>query len=123
VTLETIYEVAHETGEIPDKEAVGEVILTTVELDRQIDEQIATLESDYWLEQAQRYLLPTPNDQAYIHSTRDKRLLYLSEETLNSLRSAVRKEQKERSENFRTRATLAIGITGSLIGLVAALKK
>jgi hypothetical protein len=123
VTLEAMYEVAHETGEIPDKEVMGKEILNTVELNRQIDEHIAILESDYWLEQAQRYLLPTPNDEAYIPSKLDKRFSYLDEETLTSLRAAVRKEQKERSENFRIWATLVVGIIGALIGLVAVLKK
>jgi len=110
VTIEAIREVAHETGEIPDKEAMEKEMLNTIALDRQIDEHIAILESGYWLDQAQRYLLPTPNDQAYIPSKLDKRFHYFDEETLTSLRSAVRKEQKERSENFRTWATLAVGI-------------
>src|ERR1700733_12426037 len=123
VTLEAICEVAYETGEIPDKEAIGKEILSTVKLNRQIDEQIAILESDYWLEQAQRYLLLTPNDEAYIPSKLDRRFHYFDENTLTSLRSSVRKEQKERSENFRIWATLAIGIIGALIGLVAVLKE
>ncbi|SRR5713226_289761 len=123
VTLEAIYEVAHETGEMPNKEAIGKEILSTVELNRQIDEHIAILESDYWLEQAQRYLLPAPNDEAYIPSNLDRRFRYFDENTMASLRSSVRKEQKERSENFRTWATLAIGVIGALIGLVAMLKK
>ena len=123
VTFEAIQEVALETGEIPDKEAIKQEILSTAELNRQIDEQIAVLESNYWLEQAQRYLLPTPNDEAYIRSKLDRRFSYLDEETLTSLRSGVRKEQKERSENFRTWATLVVGIIGALIGLVAVLKK
>jgi hypothetical protein len=123
VTFEAIREVAHETGEISNKEAIEKEILSTVELNRQIDEHIAILESDYWLEQAQRYLLPTPTDQAYIPSKLDRRFHYFDEVTLTSLRSAVRKEQKERSENFRVWATLAVGIIGALIGLVAMLKK
>ncbi|MEH2627385.1 hypothetical protein V1292_005440 [Bradyrhizobium sp. AZCC 1719] len=123
VTYEALREVAHETGEIPDKEVIREEILNTVKLNREMDERIAILESDYWLDQAQRYLLPTPNDQAYIRSKLDKRFSYFDEETLAALRSAVRKEQKERSENFRTWATLAIGIIGALIGLAAMLKK
>lgn len=54
VTFEAICEVAHETGEMPNKEAIGKEILSTVELNRQIYEHIAILESDYWLEQARR---------------------------------------------------------------------
>jgi flagellar motor component MotA len=92
-------------------------------LHREIDERIAILESHYWLEQAERYLLPRSNHQAYIPSKLHKILHYLDEEALTSLRSAVRKEQKERSENFRTWTALAVGIIGALIGLVAALKK
>ncbi len=122
-TFEAISEVAHETGEIPNKDAIGEEILNTVELNRQIDEQIAFLESGYWLEQAQRYFLPTPDNEAYIPSKLDRRFTYFDEKTLTSLRSAVRKEQKEHSENFRVWATLAVGIIGALIGLVAVLKK
>jgi hypothetical protein len=123
VTFEAIIEVAHETGEMPDKEAMKEEILNAVGLNRKIDEHIAVLESDYWLEQAQRYLLPMPNEEAFIRSKVDKRFTYLDGDALNSLRSVVRKEQKERSENFRTWATLALGIIGALIGLVAVLKK
>ena len=123
VTIQAILEVAHETGEIPDKEAMEKELINSIELNRQIDEHIAILESNYWLDEAQRYLLPTPNDQAYIPSKLDKRFSYFDEETLASLRSAVRKEQKERSENFRTWATVAIGIIGALIGLASALKK
>ncbi|MGY2905244.1 hypothetical protein [Bradyrhizobium sp. URHC0002] len=122
-TFEAMYEVAQETGEIPDGEAVKEEILNTVESDRLIAEQIAILESNYWLDQAQRYLLPMPNDEAYIPAKQDRRFHYIDQETLTSLRSAVRKEQKERSENFRTWATLVLGIIGALIGLVAMLKK
>jgi hypothetical protein len=123
VTFEAIFEIAHETGEIPDKRALRKEIFSTVELNRQIDEQIAVLETDYWLELAQRYLLPTPSDEAYIHSKLDRRFTYFDENTLASLRSSVRKEQKERSENFRTWATLVIGVIGALIGLVAVIKK
>jgi len=123
VTIQAILEVAHETGEIPDKEAMEKELINSIELNRQIDEHIAILESNYWLDEAQRYLLPTPNDQAYIPSKLDKRFSYFDEETLASLRSAVRKEQKERSENFRTWATVAIGIIGALFGLASALKK
>jgi hypothetical protein len=123
VTIEAIYEVTHETGEVPDKEAIGSAILSTEELNREIHEQIAILETNYWLGQALRYLLPTPGHEAYIPSKLDKRFLYFDEKTLTSLRSEVRREQKERFENFRTWATLAIGIIGALIGLVAVLKK
>lgn len=123
VTIEAIFEVAQEAGDIPDKEAVKEEILNTIKSDRLIDEQIAILESNYWLDQAQRYLIPTPNDEAYITAKQDRRFHYFDQETLASLRSAVRKEQKERSENFRTWATLILGIIGALIGLVATLKK
>ena len=123
VTIDAIYEVAHETGEIPDKEIIGKEILSTVELNRQIDEEIAIVETRYWTDQAQRYLLPTPHDDAYIPSKLDRRFHYFDANALASLRSSVRKEQKERSENFRTWATLAIGIIGALIGLVAVLKK
>jgi hypothetical protein len=48
---------------------------------------------------------------------------YFDEETLTALRAIVRKEHKERSENFRSWTTLTIGIIGALIGLVAMLKK
>jgi hypothetical protein len=123
VTIQAVYEIAHETGKLPSRSAIGSEILETQELNDQIDEHIAILESDYWLEQAQRHLLPTPNDDAYIVSKLDKRFHYFNEETLTSLRAAVRKEQKERSENFRIWATLVIGILGALIGLIAVLKK
>ena len=124
VTVEAICEVADETGDVPDKEAIGKEIDSTNEVNRQVDERIAVLESNYWLEQAQRYLLPTPNGEAYIPSKKlGLRFHYFDEKTLTSLRSEVRKEQKERSETFRTWATLAVGIIGALIGLVAVLKK
>jgi len=66
MTIKAIHEVAHETGEIPNKDAAKKEILNTDELNRQIGDHIAILETNYWLEKAQRCLLPTPNDEAYI---------------------------------------------------------
>lgn len=123
VTIRAIYEVAHETGAIPDNESIRKEILNSIELGRQIDEHIAILESNYWLDRAEHYLLRTPDDLSYIPSKLDKRFHYFDEETLASLRCAVRKNQKERSESFRTWAMLAVCITSAGIGFVAMLKK
>jgi hypothetical protein len=102
--------------------------MTNIEANRAIDEYIAVLETDYWVDRSQRYLLPTPNDEAYVKTkyfARDVKrpFHYFNNETLTALRAIVRKEQKERSENFRSWATLTIGTIGALIGLVAMLKR
>jgi hypothetical protein len=48
---------------------------------------------------------------------------YLKHDVIVELRSAIRKEKKERREVWQSWAALSIGLTGALIGLVAALKK
>ncbi|MGM4904671.1 hypothetical protein AB8B21_13790 [Tardiphaga sp. 866_E4_N2_1] len=123
-----LFKYVGETGELPSKDQISAAIMTSVEAGRAIDEYIAVLESDYWADLAQRYLLPTPHNDAYLRTKYfaqeyKRSFFYFNEETLAALRNSVRKEQKERSENFRAWASLAIGFVGALIGLTAMLKK
>src|SRR5262245_2904155 len=127
-SIDALMEYSLEQGEIPNKEQVKMAIMSSVDANRAIDEYIAVLETDYWLQQAHRYLLPTPKDTAFIKTKYfgqgvKRPFHYFDQETLSALRSTVRKEQKEQSENFRSWASLILGIIGALIGLVATLKK
>jgi hypothetical protein len=127
-SFDALMEYALEEGEIPNKEQIGVAITSSVEANRAIDEYIAVLETDYWLEKAERTLLPTPKDDAFIRTKYygqgvKRSFHYFDQETLSTLRSAVRKEEREQSEHFRLWASLALGIIGALIGLVAMLKK
>jgi hypothetical protein len=124
--IEALRDYVAEEDELPSKDQIA--MMTSVEANRAVDKYIAVLETDYWVDRAQRYLLPTPKDEAYIKTKYfaqevKRPFHYFDKETLTALRAIVRKEQKERSENFRLWTTLTIGIIGALIGLVATLKK
>jgi hypothetical protein len=126
--LEALRDYIAEKGEVPSKDQIGIAIMTSIEANRAVDEYIAVRETEYWVDRAQRFLLPRPKDEAYIKTKYfaqevKRPFHYFDEETLTALRATVRKEQKERSENFRSWTTLTIGIIGALIGLVAVLKK
>jgi hypothetical protein len=92
-----------------------------------IDDQIARLQTTFLRNEAQRYLLPMPEfntgpdgawEQAFTGAH-----YQLKAEPLAALRSAIRKEKKERRESWQSSAALLIGVIGSLIGLFSAIKK
>ena|ERR1700754_3266644 len=93
-----------------------------------LNEEISELITNYLMEKAEQYQLPTPELRfdgenppwALNHSSRRS---YLNKEELTKLRSTVRKEQKESWEHWQMRLTLMIGFGGMLIGLVSMLKK
>ncbi len=127
-SVDALTEYALEQGEFPNKEQIDMAIMSSVDANRAIDEYIAVLETDYWLQKARRHLLPAPKDDAFIKTKYfgqgvKRPFHYFNEETLSALRNAVRREQKDQSENFRSWASLTLGIIGALIGLVAMLKK
>ena len=78
----------------------------------------------YWVHKANSLMLPVadPSDKNYWQRPRlgcwDLTPTYLA-----TLRSSVRKEQKERWELWQMRLGLLIGTIGALIGLISVLKK
>ena len=74
------------------------------------------------LEEANKLLLPTPS-----HSDQDKWEEsglgeFLSSAGISEVRSAIRREKRERRESWGWWITLVIGLLGTLIGLVAVIK-
>ena len=89
-----------------------------------VDDLIWRLQMQYLSQQAEKYLLPRPkfnqDSGEWIESdvTGHWRL---SQNALVKLRTAIRKEQKERREHWKTWIPLLTGLVGALIGLVALL--
>lgn len=87
-----------------------------------IDDEIEALESRYLTESAGRLLLPTPEfdpgSSAWVESSVTGRFR-LSRAVMMQLRSAIRKERKERREGVILWITALTGIIGALTGLVA----
>jgi hypothetical protein len=80
-----------------------------------VDEDIRLLETRYLTAVAEKYFLPIPEREES-----DATLRYMfTKETINQLRSAIRAEQKERSELARSWLSSITGLVGALIGLLA----
>jgi hypothetical protein len=92
-----------------------------------IHDQIARLQTVFLREEAERYLLPIPKfddgDGGSWEFAATAAHYQLKPDAIAELRSAIRKEKKERREGWQSWAALAIGFVGAMIGLVAALKK
>lgn len=92
-----------------------------------IHDQIARLQTGFLREQAERYLLPVPKfddgDGGAWEFAATAAHYQLKPDAIAELRSAIRKEKKERREGWQSWAALAIGFVGAMIGLVAAFKK
>lgn len=93
-----------------------------------IDEQIRALRTLHLLRKADRYGVPRPAafDPATAHLWDKGEYSHcpaLTPHAYAELRSAVRKERKERREMWLPIAALIVTVVGSAIGVVAALKK
>jgi hypothetical protein len=92
----------------------------------QIDDEIDFLLTQYYRARADSLRLVSPSfsstDGKWIQGKYSNKWR-LSPEELVKLRSAVRKEEKERWELWQMRLTLLIGFGGMLIGLVSVLKR
>jgi hypothetical protein len=95
---------------------------------KSIEDKISQLQTSFLIEEAQRLLIPTPafdakeKDGAWEQALTAQHY-QLKREPLAALRSAIRKEKKERREGLQSWAALSIGLVGALIGLFSALKK
>lgn len=91
-----------------------------------IEDEIDFLLTQYYRERADSLRLVSPSfsttDGKWVQGKYSNKWR-LSSEELVYLRSAVRKEEKERWELWQMRLTLLIGFGGMLIGLVSVLKK
>ena len=92
-----------------------------------IEDKISRLQTTFLIEEAQRLLIPTPafeldKDGAWEGAATAPHY-QLKREQLAALRSAIRKEKKERREGLQSWAALLIGLVGALIGLFSAMKK
>lgn len=87
-----------------------------------IDDEIGFMLSRYWSDRADRLHLPkttfSQTDGTWVRGETNG-LWQLSPEQLAKVRSAVRKEEKEKRDHWQVWATLAIGFMGTLIGLVS----
>jgi hypothetical protein len=92
-----------------------------------IEDKISRLQTSFLIEEAQRLLIPTPAFDTKEDSPWERAVTashyQLKREQLAALRSAIRKEKKERREGLQSWAALSIGLVGALIGLFSALKK
>jgi hypothetical protein len=118
---------------VRDAEAAGK---SEIELDRlffeerihiqNLDAEIHHLSTERLIRLADRLSLPRPEFStkggAWVQSSASQRW-HLSVEAMAELRSAIRREQKERSEHWRMWLTALTGLIGTLIGLVALLLK
>jgi hypothetical protein len=88
------------------------------------EERILLLTTNYFLENAERLLIPVPShdETNWVESKYNKRR-YLTTKGASELRAAIRKEKRERWEQLQVRASLLIGIMGTLIGIIALWKK
>ena len=93
-----------------------------------IDEQISRLQTTYLLEQAERYLLPRPpfktdtEDAAWARASLSAQY-HLKDAAIVELRSAIRRERKEREERWKSWIPLLIGFAGTIIGVMSVWKK
>lgn len=92
-----------------------------------VDEQIARLQTEFLQDEAQRLGVIVPqfdsSESGLWREALTAPTYHLKNEAIVELRSAIRKEKKERREVWLSWAALTIGVIGALIGLVSALKK
>jgi hypothetical protein len=93
------------------------------ELD-QIDEEIAALVTTQLRNTANRLLVPIPdlNDEAFWIELNTLARMALTPVGISELRSAIRKERKERLANLAFWVNIILGLIGSITGLIAVLK-
>jgi hypothetical protein len=107
------------------KEPVKEMLDTWIRQDREIADAIGELTTSFYVEEAERLMLPVPehDDKESWRESKFSKTQQLTEKGLSDLRSAVRREKRERWEGWQMRLTLLIGLAGTLIGVIALLKK
>jgi hypothetical protein len=90
-----------------------------------IDEKIAAFQTTFLTDEAQRLglIVPSFTDSGLWEKAVTAPTYHLKDEAIVALRSAVRKEKKERREVWQSWVTLTIGVIGALIGFVSVLKK
>ncbi len=91
-----------------------------------IREEIRTLETRYYRMKTLEKSLPFPKydeEEKWDRCRRTSEERVLSDIGITSVRTAIRKEWKEKYEPFFTLMMLGIGLIGALIGLVAVINK
>lgn len=88
-----------------------------------INDEIGILSSRYWQARAHRYQVGLPNGaDNWIHS-RQLGESYLSTGATAKIRADIRAEQKATWDWWQSRVTLVLSIFGSVIGVLAYIKK
>jgi hypothetical protein len=91
-----------------------------------VDDNIAFLQTRFLIQQAQRLLVPTPpwdGGPSWSRSESTGRY-HLSDAACADLRSAIRKEHRERRESWQVLFTVLTGLGGVIIGILSlALRK
>lgn len=90
-----------------------------------IQDDIAQLATQYLYRTAYKYLLPKPglDEEGMWEESRITGLRLLTDKGISELRSAIRKERKERSEHFWMWLAGLTGLVGALTGFLALLGK
>lgn len=93
----------------------------------EIDDRISRLQTTFLIDEAQRYLLPTPkfsDDHRGAWERATTAAHYqLKLSAIAELSAAVNRVKKERRDAWQSWVTLLIGVIGALIGLMSILKK
>lgn len=87
-----------------------------------VEDELMVLVSSYWISVAHRLLIPIPKYETEGDTwerARSTGRYYLTRPALAELRTAIRKEQKERHEVWLLWLAALTGLIGALTGLVA----
>jgi hypothetical protein len=86
------------------------------------------IQTDYYRSKADRLLVPMPSfedPKMYARIEWDKDVLeprYLTDDGLRAIRAAIREEEKHRRERVSYWFAIAVGLIGSIAGLISAFK-
>jgi hypothetical protein len=105
-----------------DQDAIEEARSTMFAADDMIAEEIRTVTSGRLLSLAEKYMLPFPKSSLWEMGDRTGKYS-LKQEAMQELRSAIRREERERSESLLRWTPLWIGLIGALTGLVAVMSR
>ena len=87
-----------------------------------IEDELMLLVSSYWMSVANRLLIPIPEfqeDGGAWEESRTSGRYYLTKQALSELRTAIRREQKNRQEVWLPWLAALTGLVGALTGLAA----
>lgn len=84
---------------------------------------IASARSKYLIEQAYKYHVPLPEDEASWEQGTHTDEMYLTAAAAQKLRADIRAEQKADWDYWAARVTLALALIGSIFGVLAYFKK